>query len=216
MSTEGLTRQAVGRSLARSPIIGVVRTDDTQLARSQAESAIRGGLELVEITFTVPEATRLVGELRGDRDETGRPWIGMGTVTTGERARQAVDAGAEFLVSPNVSREVAEVAREAGLFLVLGALSATEIVDAVALGADIVKVYPLPPVGGARYLATVRQPLGDLPMLAAGGFSIDEIPDYRAAGASGFGIGVPLFGAEGDERHRGFERALAAARGEPS
>ncbi len=138
----------------------------------------------------------------------------MGTVTGGERAERAVAAGAEFLISPNAEAAVAEVARAAGRYLVLGALTPTEIVAAHALGADLVKVYPLPPVGGAVYLATVRQPLGDVPMLAAGGFGVDEIPAYRAAGAVAFGIGAPLLGAGeagGGER---MARALALARGE--
>jgi 2-dehydro-3-deoxyphosphogluconate aldolase/(4S)-4-hydroxy-2-oxoglutarate aldolase len=93
-------------------------------------------------------------------------------------------------------------------------LTPTEIVAAQELGADLVKVYPLPPVGGPRYLATVRQPLGDVPMLAAGGFPPEEIPAYRAAGAAAFGIGAPLLGCgAADERQR-LARALSLARGE--
>jgi 2-dehydro-3-deoxyphosphogluconate aldolase/(4S)-4-hydroxy-2-oxoglutarate aldolase len=97
----------------------------------------------------------------------------------------------------------------------MGALSATEIAAAHELGADIVKVYPLPPVGGPAYLATVRQPLGDIPMLAAGGFGIDEIPVYRQAGASAFGIGFPLLaGTAPADINRRIARALGLARGE--
>ena len=73
----------------------------------------------------------------------------------------------------------------------------------------MVKVYPLPPVGGPAYLAVVRQPLGDIPMLAGGGFGIDEIPAYRAAGAIAFGIGTPLVGADEAETRVRIERALA-------
>ncbi|MBV8200050.1 MAG: hypothetical protein JOZ15_05435, partial [Acidobacteria bacterium] len=124
--------------------------------------------------------------------------IGTGTVTTAARAREALAAGAEFLVSPNAAAAVAEAARAANRFLVLGALTPTEIVAAHELGADIVKVYPLPPVGGAAYLATVRQPLGDIPMLAAGGFGIGDIPAYHRAGASAFGIGFPLLAGRSD------------------
>ena len=75
----------------------------------------------------------------------------------------------------------------------MGGLTPTELVTAHELGADLLKVYPLPPVGGPAYLSVVRQPLGDLaPMLAGGGFGIEEIPAYRAAGAVAFGIGAPL------------------------
>jgi 2-dehydro-3-deoxyphosphogluconate aldolase/(4S)-4-hydroxy-2-oxoglutarate aldolase len=96
----------------------------------------------------------------------------------------------------------------------MGALTATEIVEAHRLGADIVKVFPLPPVGGPRYLRVVRGPLSDIPMLAAGGFTVDEIPAYRAAGASGFGLAAPLLGIDGPDGPGSIARALRLARGE--
>ncbi len=214
MTRTGLTiRDAVEASLTHSPVVGVVRTDSYDEASSHARQFISGGIELIEITFTVPNATTLVRELLGERSGTGPPWIGMGTVTTLGRAEMAVEAGAEFLVSPNASSAVASVARRSDVFLVLGALTPTEIVSAVDLGADIVKVYPLPPVGGAEYLSTVRQPLGDIRMLAAGGFSVDEIPTYRAVGASAFGIGSPLVGSDEEETALLIQRALSLARG---
>ena len=196
----------------QSPVIGVVRTDDREAARAQAKALLAAGLELVEITFTVPEAADLVRELLALRGGEGPPWIGMGTVTSVSRAREAVNAGAEFLVTPNVGAEVGAAARAADLFWVCGALTPTEVVSAHELGADLVKVYPLPPVGGAAYLATIRQPLGDIPMLAAGGFGIEEIPHYAAAGARAFGIGAPLIGADESETRHRVARALELAR----
>jgi 2-dehydro-3-deoxyphosphogluconate aldolase/(4S)-4-hydroxy-2-oxoglutarate aldolase len=221
MTTLTDLRAAVAHSLRVKPILGVVRNAATAEAAAQARALLAAGLELVEITFTVPGAAGLVRQLiaeRGERGAAGPPWIGMGTVTTAARAREALAAGAEFLVSPNTHAAVAEAARRADRFLVLGALTATEIVTAHELGADIVKVYPLPPVGGPAYLAIVRQPLGDIPMLAAGGFGIDDIPAYREAGASAFGIGFPLLAgrpeAPAAEVGARIERALRLARGE--
>ena len=182
----------VAESLARSPIVGVVRTDATETAGEEARQLIAGGVELVEITFTVPGASGLVRQLLSERGNATPPWIGMGSVTTATRAREAVDAGAEFIVSPNASAEVARVAAEAGRFLVLGAMTPTEIVEAAELGADLVKVYPLPALGGAKYLSTVRGPLWDIDMLAAGGFGVEEIPAYRQVGAKAFGMAAPL------------------------
>lgn len=212
--TENQRSAAVSASLERAPIIGVVRTPTREEAARQARLFIAGGLELIEITFSVPQATGLVQELLEERQHDGPPWIGMGTVTEALRAEAAVAAGSEFIVSPNISAEVASVAREAGLFLVLGALTCTEIVAARNLGAHIVKVYPLPPVGGARYLSTVRQPLDDIPMLAGGGFAVDEIPEYRVAGASAFGIGSPLLAADDEDTGLRIARALSLARGQ--
>ena len=186
------TRALVAQSLRLKPIIGVVRTASAAEAARQAQALAKAGIELIEITFTVPGAAGLARQLIAERGAAGPPWIGMGTVTNAARAREALAAGADFLVSPNVAPAVAEAARAAGRFLVLGALTPTEIVAAHELGADLVKVYPLPPVGGPAYLATVRQPLGDIPMLAAGGFGIGDIPAYLRAGAVAFGIGFPL------------------------
>ncbi len=213
--TDRETRAAVADSFTRAPVVGVVRTDSHERAEAIAHDLIAGGLELIEITFTVPDALRLVTALRAERGASGGPpWIGMGTVTTATRAEQAVAAGAEFVVSPNASRAVADVVRESDRFLVLGALTCTEIVEAQAAGADLVKVYPLPAVGGPAYLSIVRGPLGDVPMLAAGGFGIEEIPAYRAAGAIAYGIGGPLLGTTPAETATRVGRALALARGE--
>ena len=212
MTTTVELRPQVALSLRRSPVVAVVRTTSYEEAGRQARLFLTSGIELVEITFTVPDAPRLVRELLAERTQEGSPWIGMGTVTNAERARDAVAAGAEFIVTPNVSSDVARIARGAGLFLILGALTPSEIVAAHELGADIVKVYPLPPVGGPSYLSVVRQPLGDIPMLAGGGFSVDQIDDYARAGAIAFGIGGPLLGADDDESRGRIARALALAR----
>lgn len=204
----------VAESFSRAPVVGVVRTDSRDEAARIARSFVEAGLELIEITFTVPEATELVEELLAERGEEGPPWIGMGTVTSAVRTDKAVDAGAEFIISPNTSRAVADRARLCESFLVMGALTPTEIEKAREFGADLVKVYPLPPVGGPRYLSVVRGPLGDIPMLAAGGFDVEEIPAYRKAGAVAYGIGGPLLGADQEETTRKVRRALALARGE--
>lgn len=217
MAKQAADKAKVAESFMTAPVVGVVRTDDAEEARRVARAFIAGGggLELIEITFTVPGATDLVRELRRERDASlpgGPPWIGMGTVTTATRASQALDAGAEFVISPNVSRPVAEAARDADVFFALGALTCTEIFDAHALGADLVKVYPLPAVGGPDYLKVVRGPLGDIPMLAAGGFGIDDIPGYKEAGAIAFGLGGPLLGADDDATRANVQRALKLAR----
>ena len=213
MTTTVQIRPLVSRSLQHAPIIGVVRTPSREEAARRARLFAACGIELVEVTFSVPGASSLVRELLAERTEDGPPWYGMGTVTTAARAREAVAAGAEFLVTPHVSAEVAHEARQADLFLVMGALTCSEIVTARELGADIVKVFPLPPVGGPAYLETVRGPLSDIPMLAAGGFGPEEIPGYARAGASAFGIGAPLLGGDDEETRRRIARGLELARG---
>lgn len=203
----------VAASLARSPIIGVVRTNSTATAAEEARRLIAGGVELVEITFTVPGASALVSELLTERGSSAPPWLGMGSVTTEARAREAIAAGAEFIVSPNASAAVARVAIEEERFLILGAMTPTEIVAATELGADLIKVYPLPALGGADYLSTIRGPLWDVDMLAAGGFGVDEIPAYRSAGAKAFGMAAPLLVAGAGSAGENIAHALDVARG---
>lgn len=213
LALEGRTE--IAARLEAAPIVAVVRHADPAEAARQARAFLRHGLELIEVTFTVPDAPRLVRELLAERPAGASGRIGMGTVTTRARAEAAVAAGAEFLVTPNVSAAVAEVARRHELYLCMGALTATELVAAHELGADLLKVFPLPPVGGPAYLATIRQPLGDLgPMLAGGGFGVDEIPAYRKAGAVAFGLGAQML--DTDDRLAGekIRRALAYARGD--
>jgi 2-dehydro-3-deoxyphosphogluconate aldolase / (4S)-4-hydroxy-2-oxoglutarate aldolase len=202
MTTTLDLRIQVAASLRVAPIIGVVRTTTVEQAARQARLLAASGIALIEITFSVPGAVGLVRQLLAEREARGAagpPWIGMGTVTNESRAAEALAAGAEFLVSPNVNAAVAAAARQHGRYLVTGALSPSEIVAAHELGCDLVKVYPLPPVGGPAYLSVVRQPLGDIPMLAAGGFGIDDIPAYRQAGAMAFGIGFPLLAGHAAE-----------------
>jgi len=144
MATILQIRDAVALSVRRAPVIGVVRTPSREEAAAQARALAAAGVEMVEITFTVPGASGLLRELLAERAASGAdragnpPWFGMGTVTTAARAREAAEAGAEFLVTPNASADVAREARRAGLFLVMGALTPTEIVHAAELGADLV------------------------------------------------------------------------------
>lgn len=220
MTTTTDLRSQVAQAIARSPIVGVVRTSTYEDAARQARALAASGIELVEITFTVPRAPRLIAELIAEREAAGRsafPFFGMGTTTTAARAKEGVATGAEFVVTPNTAVAVAEAARRAGLFLIMGALTPTEVCTAAESGADLIKIFPLPPIGGPVYLRTLRGPLSDIPMLAAGGFLMDEIPAYRAAGASAFNLAGPLLGTDlpsAEERRQRAARALSLARGE--
>src|SRR5690348_14940787 len=120
MTTTTDLRSQVAQAIARSPIVGVVRTSTYEDAARQARALAASGIELVEITFTVPRAPRLIAELIAEREAAGRsafPFFGLGTTTTAARAKEAVATGAEFLVTPNTAVAVAEAARRAGLFL---------------------------------------------------------------------------------------------------
>ena len=207
---------AVDAALRRHRLVAVIRSATPDAAREAALAVIRGGLPIVEITFTVPEAPRVMRELAHHAEAV----MGAGTVLTAEQARQAIDAGARFLIAPNMDPLVAAEAREAGVFYCPGAYTTTEIVAARANGAHLVKVYPVGVAGGPDYIRIIRDPLPDIPLLAAGGTSLANVPAFLAAGCVACGIGAaladPALAAAGDvaqieQRARAFVACVAGS-----
>jgi 2-dehydro-3-deoxyphosphogluconate aldolase / (4S)-4-hydroxy-2-oxoglutarate aldolase len=169
-------------------LISVIRAPSPTVALASADAVAKGGIVLVEITFTVPEAPHVMSELRVHADLV----VGAGTVLTATQAEQALEAGARFIVAPNLSLEVARVAREAGIMYVPGAYTTNEILSARAAGAHVIKVYPVGVAGGPAYIQTIRDPLPDVPMLAAGGTDLENTVPFLRAGCVGVGLGAAL------------------------
>jgi 2-dehydro-3-deoxyphosphogluconate aldolase/(4S)-4-hydroxy-2-oxoglutarate aldolase len=169
-------------------LIGVVRAHSHEAALAAARAVVQGGVSLVEITFTVPDATRAMAALAG----IDRAVMGAGTVLTADQCRAALDAGARFIVAPNFSREVAKVALAGGAMYVPGAYTTTEMITARDAGAHVIKVYPVGVAGGPAYIRIVRDPLPDMPMLAAGGTNLENVAPFLQAGCLGVGLGAAL------------------------
>jgi 2-dehydro-3-deoxyphosphogluconate aldolase/(4S)-4-hydroxy-2-oxoglutarate aldolase len=169
-------------------LISVIRASSPAIALSSADAVAKGGIVLVEVTFTVPDATHVMSELRMHADLV----VGAGTVLTATQAEQALEAGARFIVAPNLSLEVARVAREAGVMYVPGAYTTNEILAARAAGAHVIKVYPVGVAGGPAYIRVIRDPLPDVPMLAAGGTDLENTVPFLQAGCVGVGLGAAL------------------------
>jgi 2-dehydro-3-deoxyphosphogluconate aldolase/(4S)-4-hydroxy-2-oxoglutarate aldolase len=148
----------------------------------------RGGVTMIEVTFTVPDATTAMAELAGRPDLV----LGAGTVLTAQQARAAIQAGARFIVAPNLDAEVARVALDAGVLYCPGAYTTNEILAARALGAHLVKLYPVGVAGGPAYVRVIRDPLPDVPLLAAGGTNLENTPAFLEAGCVGVGLGAAL------------------------
>lgn len=203
--------------LHRQRLIAVIRAATPDAALGAALAVARGGIELLEVTFTVPEAPRV---MRALKDRAGAI-VGAGTVLTRDQARAAIDAGAQFIVAPNLSLEVAKTARAAGIMYCPGAYTTGEILAARDAGAHVIKVYPVGVAGGPDYIRVIRDPLPDVPMLAAGGTNLDNLVPFLEAGCVGVGLGAALadaaIAATGDfnaieRRARAFlERAAQAA-----
>lgn len=166
----------------------ILRTHDTNLARQAMQAAVAGGFRIVEFTLSIPGAIGLIEEF-SSRDELV---VGAGTVLTAEEARQAVAAGARFLVSPVVDEAVIDQAAELGVAAMPGCSTPTELLRAHRAGAPLQKLFPEQGVGPAW----VKQTLGPLPFLnivPTAGVSLDSAADYLQAGAAAVGFVNTLF-----------------------
>jgi 2-dehydro-3-deoxyphosphogluconate aldolase/(4S)-4-hydroxy-2-oxoglutarate aldolase len=191
-------------------ISAIIRTNDQQVAAQAMEAAVAGGFRILEFTLTTPGALELVSAFARKPDVI----VGAGTVMEPETARQAVAAGARFLVSPIVDPSV--IAEAAGLDVacIPGAFTPTEMELAHRSGADLVKIFPAPP-GGVAFIEALRGPLPHLRLFPTAGFTPDNFVDWLSAGCAGVGFVRPLFTAE-DLKARDFaaiqRRAAAIVR----
>jgi len=171
-------------------IVPVVRASSAQKACMAAEAVAAAGIPVVEITMTVPGALEVIASLR--RDMGPHVVVGAGTVLGSTMARQCLDAGAQFLVSPGFDAVTVQWARAAGIPIMAGALTPTEIITAWNTGADFVKVFPCSAVGGANYIKAIRGPLPEVPLVPTGGVNLNTAADFIKAGAVALGIGGEL------------------------
>ncbi|MFI5372325.1 MAG: bifunctional 4-hydroxy-2-oxoglutarate aldolase/2-dehydro-3-deoxy-phosphogluconate aldolase [Candidatus Eisenbacteria bacterium] len=169
-------------------LIAVIRAPSPAAALGAAHAVAQGGIPIVEITYSVPGAPSVMAELAGREDLV----VGAGTVLDEAQAQDALAAGARFIVAPNFSPVVARIALDAGVLYVPGAYTTSEIIAAYAAGAQLIKVYPVGVAGGPAYIQVIRDPLPDVPMLAAGGTSLDNVAHFLEAGCVACGLGGAL------------------------
>ena len=202
--------------LAAVPVMAILRASDAGRFLEVGRVLYEAGVRAIEVTLTSRGALGALGRLRGEL--AGAAVLGVGTVRSPGDAEAAVEAGAAYLVAPDLRPEVVAWAVGRGLPVVPGALTPSEVAAAWAADATAVKVFPVSAVGGPAYLKAVRAPLPEVPLVPTGGVGIDDIGAYLAAGAVAVGIGSPLVGDAGDpggdlaalaERAR---RAVAGAR----
>jgi 2-dehydro-3-deoxyphosphogluconate aldolase/(4S)-4-hydroxy-2-oxoglutarate aldolase len=178
----------------RAAVVGILRGVDPAFFPEAMGAAFEAGLEALEVTMNTEGAEEIVG-LSRPAVPRGR-FLGMGTVRGIDEAERAVDAGAMFLVTPNTDRPVIEYARSAGVPVIAGALTPTEVQAAWSAGASMVKVFPCGALGGPRYLAALKGPFDSIPMMPVGGVGLSNLEEYFRAGASAVGVGASLFGRD--------------------
>ena len=165
-----LSIEDVIRRVGEIGIIPVVRAASVEEANRAVEAICAGGIPVVEITMTVPNAITVIRELVQRRG--GDVLIGAGTVTNAEQAESCVRAGAQFLVSPGLNLQVVQLAAAEGKLMMAGALTPTEVITAWEAGSDFVKVFPCGQVGGAKYIKALKGPLPQVPLVPTGGVKI--------------------------------------------
>jgi len=160
--------------------LGIIRVNQAEDLVHIVQALQEGGLDCVEITMTTPGALRAIEETTGRLDGV---LMGAGTVLDATTARQAILAGAEFLVTPTVELDVIETARRYGKVVIAGAMTPTEILTAWEAGADMVKVFPAN-VLGPGYLKAVHGPLPQIPLVPTGGVTAKTAGEFIRAGAA--------------------------------
>ena len=174
-------------------IIPAVRVSSAEEAHFAADAITTGGIPIVEITMTVPQAVELIAHLVREHDKI---LVGAGTVIDPETAKRCIDAGAAFITAPGFDPEIVELAVKENLSVLPGALTPTEIVHAWRAGADLVKVFPCAQVGGERYIKAVKASLPRIPLIASGGVNQQNAGNFILAGATAIGVGTELIPSE--------------------
>lgn len=180
-------------------VVAVLRAPDAESALASVGALVAGGVRAVEITYSTPDAAAVVAQLR--REHGDDLLVGAGTVTTAAQAVESAEAGAQFLVSPGTTEPVAAALRSTGVPFALGALTPSEVMTAVALGADVVKLFP-GSLGGPAYLRSLRGPFPDVPLMPTGGVRADNVRAWLEAGAFCLGAGGELVAGDPEETTR--------------
>lgn len=184
----------------------MIRAPSADAALAVVETLAEAGLTVAEVTMTVPGAIAAIASVAkrfGDK-----VLVGAGTVTDRETAKRAIDAGAEFIVTPCLVPEVIDAARLADVAVLPGALTPTEVFDAFGKGGDMVKVFPAQNVGGAAYLRALRGPFPEIPLVPTGGVTLDNVREMFEAGAAAVGVGSEMISK--DALARGDYAAIGA------
>jgi 2-dehydro-3-deoxyphosphogluconate aldolase / (4S)-4-hydroxy-2-oxoglutarate aldolase len=184
-----MSRARVLETILERKIVAVVRSPDGGKLVEVAKALAAGGVAVMEITFTVPNALDVLKAVRSSMGDSVT--LGAGTVLDPETARAAILAGAEFVVAPNTNAKVIKLCRRYSTPVMPGAYTPTEILKAWELGADVVKVFPAD-IGGPAYLRAVSAPLPQVRLMPTGGVDLTTAADFLKAGACCLGVGSCL------------------------
>ena len=179
---------ALQQALAADPVVAVIRHLDPAVALEIARAAAAGGIRVLEITFTVPDAPQVIATLVAELPDAV---VGAGTVLTVEQVDAAADAGAAFIVSPVTDPIVGAHCRTRGIPYIPGAFTPTEVAAAANAGAAAVKIFPASTLG-VGFVASLGEVLPHVSLMPTGGIAADQVGEWLAAGATAVGIAGAL------------------------
>lgn len=189
-------------------MVAIIRATSGEQLVQVAEALYDGGIDVIEVTFTVPGVLDVISAVRKQLGK--KILLGAGTVLDPESARAALLAGAEFLVSPTVNLDVIRMCHRYDKLMMTGAYTPTEILTAWEAGSDVVKVFPAE-IGGPAYLKAIKGPLPQVRLMPTGGVNLQTLPSFLQAGACAVGLGSSLVEKEALEQGQ-FDRIRDLAR----
>ena len=174
-------------------VIAIIRSNTSKGLDSAAKAVVEGGIRALEFTMNTPDAARLIA---GTRELFGEKIVvGAGTVRNQYSAKEAISAGAQFIITPGLSMGVMELAFEAGIAIIPGVLTPTEVQIAMENSVDLLKIFPAS-LGGPGYIRALLGPYSDARMVATGGVNVQNAGEYIRAGAKAVAVGGKLFDKE--------------------
>jgi 2-dehydro-3-deoxyphosphogluconate aldolase/(4S)-4-hydroxy-2-oxoglutarate aldolase len=185
-----MIKSEVLKHIRATGLIPVIRAETAELALRAVAAIKAGGVDVLEVTMTVPGAIEVIEQLNAAFGS--EVLIGAGTVLDPETAERCIKAGAQFIVSPALNEETIAFCRSQEVAVFPGALTPTEVVRAWNAGADAVKIFPAGALGGASYLKALKAPLPQVELVPTGGVSLKTAADFIRAGAMALGVGADL------------------------
>lgn len=174
----------------KAPIVGIIRNVALEDVKQILPIFREAGLTTVEITMNKPDAAEMISWAIANESEGLN--IGAGTVCTKDDLEAALEAGAQFIVTPVINKKVIKSCVKKGIPIFPGAFTPTEIYNAWTLGATMVKIYPATSLG-PEYIKDLKAPMNQLKLLPTGGVGLENMTAFLNAGANGLGIGGQLF-----------------------
>lgn len=194
-----MNKQDVKRQIEEVGIVPAVRVSSSEDALFAAEAVSRGGIAIVEVTLTVPDAHQVISHLIQNAPDV---IVGAGGVSDVETARRCLDAGAKFLTTDGLDPEIVNFAAKESVVMIPGTLTPSEVMKAWKMGPDFVKVVPCAQVGGDTYIRALKAMFPHVPLIAAGGVNQQTASGFILAGAIALGIGAELIPREAIRRRQ--------------